>query len=73
MESATKDASVSGFLISLISRDIFLLDSFDKLFLNFSISAPFLPIKTPGLEVWMIILRFDAALSIITELIPALE
>jgi hypothetical protein len=51
MESATKDASVSGFLISLISRDMFLLDSFDKLFLNFSISAPFLPIKTPGLEV----------------------
>ena len=72
IESATNDASVSGFLISLISSDIFLSDNFDKLFLSFSISAPFLPIRTPGLEVWIIILRLAAALSIITELIPAI-
>ena len=30
IESATNDASVSGFLISLISSDIFLSDNFDK-------------------------------------------
>ena len=51
IESATKDASVSGFLISLISSDMFLSDNFDRLFLSFSISAPFLPIRTPGLDV----------------------
>ena len=39
--------SVVGILIyvSLVS------DNFDKLFLSFSISAPFLPIRTPGFDV----------------------
>jgi hypothetical protein len=51
MESATSVASVSGFFISLISSEIFFLDSFESEFRNFSISAPFLPIKIPGFDV----------------------
>jgi hypothetical protein len=51
MESARREASVSGFLISLISKDMFLSESLDRLALSFSISAPFLPINTPGFEV----------------------
>ena len=51
IESATSDASVSGFFISFISNEMLLSDYLESLFLSFSISAPFLPIRTPGFEV----------------------
>ena len=48
--SATRYAFNSGFLTSFMLRLTSVLDISDKLFLILSISAPFLPITNPGLD-----------------------
>jgi len=70
--SATSCASLSGLFTSLMSMLNLLADvSFSTCFLSASISAPPLPITTPGLAVWMIILTLSEALSISIFEIPA--
>ena len=51
MLSATKLASISGFLISFMSRATLTEEILDKSLLSFSISAPFFPIMIPGIIV----------------------
>ena len=66
MFSATSLASTSGFLTSFISRKTSRFDNLVSLFLRDSMSAPFFPIIIPGLELYIEILNFFAALSILT-------
>jgi len=69
--SATSWASTSGFLTSWISRIISRLTFFSRSRFRFSISEPFLPMTSPGLAVWILILALLAARSISILATPA--
>ena len=71
MVSATSVASISGFLISTMLRctsDGVSLASSPR---SFSMSAPFLPISTPGLAVCTVTRHFLCGRSITTREMPA--
>ena len=73
MFSAISLASISGFLIStmfrLTSEPVILARSPR----SFSMSAPFLPITTPGRAEWMVTRAFLAGRSMMTRLTPACD
>ena len=71
MFSATRRASISGFLISTMFRCTSPVVRLASSRLSASISWPFLPITTPGRAVWIEIRAFFAGRSITILLTPA--
>ncbi len=66
MVSATRAASISGFLTSTMLRWTSDWDSLASSLRIFSMSAPFLPISTPGRAVWTVTRHFLCGRSITT-------
>ena len=71
MFSATSLASISGLRISTMLRLTSLPVIFARSPRSFSMSAPFLPMTTPGRAVWMVMRAFLAGRSMTMRLMPA--
>jgi hypothetical protein len=71
MFSATKVASISGLRISTMLRCTSPPVMFCRSRLSFSMSAPFLPITTPGRAVWIEMRAFLAGRSMMIRETPA--
>ena len=71
MFSATSLDSISGLRISRMFRCTSLPVIFCRSWRSFSMSAPFLPITTPGRAVWMVIRAVFAGRSMTMRATPA--